>query len=96
MNQYVVLANFSQTYLYERLNDALFYLLNYRKRYRNVTSEELGDGVTDLSTYTATYRPKLVEFCYDNAFIEMKKLTTQLGTSQGTNRYKTNGATITL
>lgn len=73
-NQYIAQALFTDSYLYWKLNNALFYILNFRKRQWNVQVDILGDGLNELSTYTLSSRPKLIEFVKSAIDKDYKKL----------------------
>lgn len=96
-NQYVAEALFSKSYLYNRLNQAIFWILNYRKWYWNIQVDALWDWATELSTYNLTYRPKLIEFVKSETK-PYKKVTTMTNTEKDTNKswFTNNWAALVL
>jgi len=95
-NQYVWQALFTPTYLYGKLNNAIFYILNYRKRYWNVQVDILWDGVTELSTYSLSIRPKLIEFVKNASDEDYKKLKMSVTGSSTKKWFTINGTQLVL
>jgi hypothetical protein len=95
-NQYVAQALFTDSYLYNKLNNAIFYILNYKKRYWNVQVDILGDGVTESNTYSLSIRPKLIEFVKDALDTDYKKLKMTVAGSNTKKWFTINNTTLTL